>query len=114
MSANYLAGLALAGLILGASSALAGDTVRFTQNNPINVKVILDLNRGDTNRNYDVSQNGTYNSVAIVSKSNGGNTDIRQKGHQNRALVGSYGSDQSTLIEQMSSARGSFGRLSRR
>lgn len=113
MKTISISGLAFAGLILSGSVVLADDTLRFTQNNAINVKAIIIFDRSDS-RDIEVTQNGRYNSVGVVSAGNGGYTDIYQRGEGNRSLIGSFGKNQSTKIEQVMSSTGAFGRMSRR
>ncbi|WP_340161738.1 hypothetical protein [uncultured Hoeflea sp.] len=112
MSCTRMAFAALFGGFVASSAALAGDTVRIDQNNDFNVSVHVNIDRHDTT-SYQVNQNGLFNSFGSVSVGSGGVTNLKQVGRQNNALVGQFGSNQVSIIDQIQNGPGFSGRSGR-
>ena len=112
MHINHITFSVLLGGLLAASSAIAGDTVSITQNNAINIRAHVNMNRNDTT-NYQVDQRGLFNSYGSASVSNNSVTTLSQSGRQNNALIGQLGNNQTLIINQIQNGRGFSGRTGR-
>lgn len=116
MDCIRIAFLALTGGFLAVSPAAAGDTVTIDQNNDFNISAHVIIDRNDSTT-YQVNQNGLFNSFGSVSVGSGTVTNLKQVGRQNSALVGQFGNNQVTIIDQIQNGPGfsrRTGRMSRR
>ena len=106
----------LTGGFLTFSPAAAGDTVTIDQNNDFNISAHVNIDRNDSTT-YQVNQKGLYNSFGSVSVGSGTVTNLKQVGRRNNALVGQFGNNQVTIIDQIQNGpvfSGRTGRMSRR